>query len=164
MKSAVLVVLLAVLFVVPVWSQGSPGGPGGPRHGGPPPGMMALQPPPPAAIIDGLTAMLSLTADQAASLKTVLTAIQPLMKAAGDAGKALRDAIFATDYDSAAIADLATAALTAEGKVLSASIDAWAQIRSILTADQLAKLQQRPGPGGPPPDGSGSSSTSSRRR
>ncbi|MHB9037106.1 MAG: periplasmic heavy metal sensor [Armatimonadota bacterium] len=163
MKTVVLitVALMVMMCVTPVWCQGRPG-PGGPGHCGPMPGVgMAVPPPPPAAAIEGITNALQLTADQAASLKTILTAsettIQPLMKAAAEASKALHEAVFATEYDAAAVAELAASALTAEGNLVTANIGAWAKIRPILTADQLAMLQAGPGPehgpGGPPPPG-----------
>jgi len=163
MKKVVLIaVLLAVaLCAAPVWSQG------GPPRGGPHGGGMAIQPPPPAAMIDPITAALSLTADQAASLKAILTdadaAIPPLQQAARDAGKALRDAVFSTSADSTASVDeLIDAAQAAQKEVTVASITAWDKIKAILTADQFAKLAAGPGPGGPPPSDSGGSSTQSR--
>lgn len=157
--AVVLAVALAVVMcVMPVWSQGRPG-PGGPRgQGGPMPGpAMLIPPPPPAAAIDGIARALELTANEAAALKAVLTAsdaaVQPLMKTAGESARALREAVFAADYDARAVEDLAVAAMDAEANVVAASIDVWAQIRSVLTADQFAKLQPKPGPGCPPPGG-----------
>lgn len=168
MKTTVLiaVVLAVVMCAVPVWSQG-PGGPGGPgRHGGPGMGM-AVPPPPPAAAIDGITQMLGLTTDQATQLKDILTAndtaLQPLMKAAGDADKALRDAVMAEDFTSAAT--LAKAATDAQLAVTKANIDAWAKIKAsgILTDDQFSSLLAGPGAGCPPPGDQGSGASASAR-
>jgi Spy/CpxP family protein refolding chaperone len=108
-------------------------------------------------MLDGLSKLLSLTTDQVASMKTILTAsdatLQPLMKTASDAGKALHDAVFAADYEATAVADLTTEALTAQGNVIDASVAVWAQIRAVLTADQFAILAAGPGPGCPPRGG-----------
>jgi Spy/CpxP family protein refolding chaperone len=173
MKTMVLlaVALVMVVCAVPVWSQGPPPGPGGPK--GAPSTMMALMPPP-AGAVDGITKALSLTTAQAASLKTILTAsdttLEPLRKAAGDATKAAHDALLASTYDAAAVADLAAKALDAEAAVIGASIQTWTSIRTTLTltADQLTLLQTGPGaggppPGGPPPDGSSGTGTARRR-
>jgi len=109
---------------------------------------------------DMLASKLGLTTTVAASLKSILTAsdatIQPLQKTAGDAAKALHDSLSATTFDAAAVGTLAAAAQKAEGDVIAASIDVWTQLRGILTADQVAKLQP-----GPPPSGSGSSGSAS---
>lgn len=168
MKTTVLiaVIMAVVMCAVPVWSQGGPGGPGRPGGPGPCAGM-AVPPPPPAAMIDGITQGLGLTADQATALKAILTTsdttMQPLMKAAGDANKALRDAFVAADFDSAA--ELATAATDAQLAVTKASIDVWAKIKAseILTADQLTKLLAGPGPSCPPPGGPGCNGSGSPR-
>ena len=151
MKTAVLIALVMAVMVcvAPAYCQGGPGGP---------------PPPPPADRIDGITQKLGLTTDQATALKAILattdTTMQPLMKAAGDANKALHEAFVAADFVSAA--NLATAATDAELALTKASIAAWAQIQAsgILTADQFTKLLAGPGPGGPPPTGSQSGSGS----
>lgn len=163
MRTALILAVVIAVCVAPVWAQGR--GPGGPPRGG----GMAVQPPPPADMIDRISTALGLTTDQATALKAVLTAndqkIQPPMKAAGDAGKALRDAFVAADFDSAA--ELAVAANDAQLAVTKASITAWADIKAsgILTTDQFTKLLA--GPGGPPPgpgNGPGGNDSSSSRR
>ncbi len=162
MKKGVLVVsmLAAVICcITPLLSQGGPGGPGGPGAHGRPLSVMIAVLPPPAVAADGIAKALQLSADRAASLKAALTAgdaaIQPLLKAAGEAAKAAHDALLAADYDADAVADMAAKAQDAEGDVIAASIDAWTQIRLILTADEVAKLQAGPPPCGPPPPGTG---------
>ena len=178
-KTVLTVVALAVLTCsTVVWGQGPPkGGPGGPPP--PPPSAMMAVLPPPAGALDGIVKTLGLTTDQATSLKAILTTsdatIQPLVKIAGDASKALHDSLFASTFDADAVAVLASTAQTAEGDVIAAAIQVWTQIRTDatlnLTADQLAKLQAGCGSGGPPPpgpppsgSGSGGSSTSTKRR
>ena len=143
-----------------------PGGPGGPGNrpgnlggaggfGGP--GMMMRGIPAsscPAAtlavprtyVIDPLTRMAQLTETQAAQLKDLLTkweaTLPPLQKKAGDAQQALRMALIADPYDAQKVKDAATAAQTAEGAIITASIDQWTQIRTILKVEQVRKLIQ----------------------
>ena len=170
MRKTVLVVvaLAALTCAMAAWSQGPPppGGPGG--HGMASTAMAIM--PPPAAMLDGLTKMLSLTTDQAASLKTVLTAndtaLSTLQKTAAEACKAFRTAALASTYVEDDVSAARKAAEEAEAAVVDQCLVAWSQIRPILTADQLATLQAGPGPGfpppgGQPPSGSGSSSSSS---
>jgi len=175
MGKTVLIVALIVICATAAFAQGGPP-PGGPKGGpgGPPPicSTMAILPPP-AAAVDAITKALGLTTQQAADLKTVLTAsgdtLGPLVKTASDATKALRDAVFAATYDADAVAAAVTAAQDAEVAIVTASIDTWAKIRAILTADQFAKLAAGPGPGGPrppgppPPRGGGSTAPGGRR-
>lgn len=167
MKTAIwLAMALAVMMcITPVYSQGGRG-PGGP----PPVGGMMVPPPPPAAAIDPITKAFSLTTDQAAALKTILTAgdtaIDPLRKTAADANKAVKDALVALDFDSAA--DLAVTASTAQLNVANAMLSEWSAIQAsaIFTTDQFAQLLAGPGPGGPPPMGpppSGNGSSGGRR-
>jgi Spy/CpxP family protein refolding chaperone len=118
-------------------------------------------------MVDGMAQMLGLTADQATALKAILTTtdttMQPLMEAVAAANKALRDAVLASDFDSAT--GLATKAMNAQLDVVKASIAGWARIQAsdILTADQFTKLLAGPGPGGPPPPGPGDRGSSSSR-
>ncbi len=174
MKTAVLiaVALAALLCTAPVWSQGppAPGGFGGMR--GAMGGGMACPAiatmPPTARMIDRVADTLQLTQDQATKLKAAMTKCEEttlsLSQKAADATKALRDALLAPTYDAQKVKDLAAAAEKAEAALVSARIDEWTQIRSILTADQVKKLQeamavprggQRPvgrqRPGAPPP-------------
>ena len=135
--------------------------------------MMVLMPPR-AAMVDRIADQLSLTDDQTAKLKKVLTkgdeTIQALQTKATEASKAVREALFASTFDAKKVTDLATASQKAEAAIVTASIDEWTQIRAILTKDQVASLKetmQRPGPGmgpggpgpgdgrpdGPPPGG-----------
>ena len=155
-------------------ARGGPGGPGGP--GGHAPSVMAALLPPPAGAVDGIARALELTTEQAAQLKAILTAsdttIQPLMKTAADATRAVRDALVAEDFDAMAVVTLAAAAQTAEADVISASVGVWTQVRSdatlALTADQVAKLMMGPGrgapPPGPPPAQNSGTATNTRRR
>ena len=120
--------------------------------------LMAVMPPP-ADMLDRLTDTLGLTDDQVAKLKDILTksdaTIHPLGKTAADASKALHDAVLASDYDSTNIADLATKAEKAEADAVSASIGVWTQVRAVLTADQVTKLQEAMPRGPRPPGGPG---------
>lgn len=168
----VAVVLAAVISATPVWSQGGPGpgGPGGPRgmggFGMSCPAMAVM--PPQVGMLDRMADALQLTEDQMTKLRTAMTksdeAMRPLSRSAADSSRALRDALMAPEFNAQKVKDLAATAEKAEAALVSARIDEWAQIRSILTADQAKQLQgmmtmQRPGPGqrpgGPPPPGAG---------
>lgn len=148
MKKTVLVAitLLTVFCVVPAWCQGQsgPGGPGGPGGGMISCPAMAIAPPS-AAMVDRLAENLSLTEDQTTKLKAVMTksenTITPLSKKLTEATKALRSALTASTFDADNVKVLAAAAEKAEAAVVSARIDEWIQMRSILTAEQVTKLQ-----------------------
>jgi len=164
------VVVALAVCVAAGWCQGRPG-PGGPPPGGPPRGGgMIVPPPPPAAAIDGITEALALTEEQAAELKVLLTnaetTLQPLMKTAGDAGKAVRDAMAAGDIEAAA--NLVDAAADAQYAVTKACLEAWGQIKAggALTDEQFQKLTAGPGPAGPPPGdrGEGGRQSGARNR
>lgn len=158
--------LALVVCTAPAWGQGPPGPgrpPGGVGGGMSCPAMAAMAPP--SAVIDRMAETLGLTKSQVTKLRAAMTkceeSIKSLSQKSGEATKAMRDAIAASDYDAQKVTDLANAAVKAEVAVLSARLDEWTQIRSILTADQAKGLQesmtmQRPGqvprPAGPPPD------------
>jgi len=86
-------------------------------------------------------------------------AMAPIRAQAEEAVKALREAILADNYDSRKVADLAARATKAEAAIVSAEVDTWAQVRPILTLEQVKRLREFPGrmppggPGGPPPGG-----------
>lgn len=157
MKRAVFVIaaFAVVICAMAAWSQ-APRGMGGPMMLCP---AMAVMPPP-VGEINRMAETLQLTDDQATRLKAAITKYEEptrlLSQKAADATKAFRDALLASDYSVQKVKDLAEAAEKAEDAVISARIDEWTQIRSILTADQAKKLQdmQRPGqgnrPAGPP--------------
>jgi len=121
-------------------------------------------------MVDGMASELQLTRDQVTKLKSSLTkyekTLEPLQARAAQASQALRSALFAANYNAANVKTLAAKAEKAEAGVISASIDAWTQVRSVLRADQAGKLQglmtRRPGmpragfggpEGGPMPPG-----------
>lgn len=145
----ILTVVMATMLCGVAWGQG--GGPKGPR---PMSAAMVILPPP-AAACDQISKVLSLTTDQTTALKTVMTAydatLPALLKAAADASKALRDSVSATEYNAETVKGLADKAQAAETAVIDASIAAWGQIRTVLTADQVATLMAPP----PPPPGGG---------
>ena len=66
----------------------------------------------------------------------------PLRQKAMEATRALRDAVYAASFDASKVAELATAAGKAEAAIVKAEIETWTQIRSILTAEQITKLQE----------------------
>jgi Spy/CpxP family protein refolding chaperone len=119
---------------------------------------MAIAPPPVAALDQ--TADLQLTEEQMARLKSILTEsekqLMSLRQKAADASQALRQAILAEKYDADKVKRLAAEAQKAESAVLESEIQTWAQIRQVLTAEQVNKLQGMfgrwggPRPGGPP--------------
>lgn len=177
MKKTVLVTVVAAVALVAaisgttVWSQG------GARPGagmGPPgaPGMMqatcplTVLMPLRLGMVGRLVEPLELTDDQVAQLTSIIEkcdgATRPLMQKAAEANKALREALYAKDYSAQKVKDLAAAAQKAEGAVLTARIDQWTQVRAVLTAEQIEKMQgfmagpaagtRPPGPmPGPPP-------------
>ena len=119
---------------------------------------MAVRPPS-AFMVDRLAATLGLTKDQTAQLKKITAdndkKISALQQTAAKATQALRAAVLATKYDAKNVKALALKADKAESAVINASIDAWTQIRAILTAKQSAGLEKamearRFAPGGPP--------------
>ena len=120
---------------------------------------------PSAKAIESSADTLGLTDEELTSLKATVSkadeTLTSLTQKASSATKALREALMATEYDAQKVKDLAAAAEKAEAAVISARIDEWTQLRAILTADQITKLQssgmQRPNqgsrPSGPPPSG-----------
>jgi len=112
---------------------------------------------------------LSLTSDQLTKLQEAMKkadeTIKPLSEKSAERSKAVREALMASTYDARNVAALAELAVKAEAAIVTARLDEWTQIRSILTADQVTKLKekmsaQRPGggaggfrPEGAPPNG-----------
>ena len=131
--------------------QGGPGGPGvGPGGpGGPPFEMIAEH--------------LGLSDEQKAQARAIfekqMAATKPLMKAAGDAAAAFEKALETDTPDAAAIGQAAIAMRNARRDVQTAHQAGFAEIKAILTPEQLAKVEamekqrgdHRPGfgPGGP---------------
>lgn len=192
MKRAVLIVLALMVCASMALAQGGPppgapgpgpGGPGGPggnnawRSGQT---MMfssspsaALNPPSVQFVTRGATA-LSLTQEQTTKLTDILTksdaTLAPLRKKLTDTSTALRNAVIATTYDAAKVKQLMADAQAAETALLNAELQTWLDVRAVLTADQLGKLQStlgqrgsigmgntrirnRPGGSNPPPAG-----------
>ena len=93
-----------------------------------------------------MTSKLSLTDEQAESLKEVVkeseSNMQTLTKKASEASQALKNALYASEYDATKVKSLATTAQTAEAAIVTARIDVWTQIRSILSASQVSKLKE----------------------
>ena len=164
---------------------GGPGGPGGGFSRGGPGGMMMGNPSPASAITPptvgfvtrGAT-MLSLDQDQTTKLTALLTKsdadLAPLRMKLGDTCAALRAAVLGATYDEAKIKLALDAAQAAETALVNAELKTWVDLRAILTADQITKLQSsmgqraggnnrggggrnnnnrgnNPPPGGPPP-------------
>jgi Spy/CpxP family protein refolding chaperone len=165
-KTALFAAALAVMVCsTTAFSQG-PSGSGG-RGGGMMscPAMVLM--PPSAKAIESSADTLGLTDEEVTSLKATISkadeTLTSLTQKATNATKALRDALMASSYDEQKVIDLAVAAEKAEAAVISARIDEWTQLRAVLTADQITKLQasgmQRPNqgsrPSGPPPGGEG---------
>ncbi len=156
----VVLVVVAVAFASIAWAQyggngggaGRGGAGGGRGAGGMGGGMMGgslsmAVMTPPAAGIDMFATALTLTADQKAKLKDILTKseayIQPLQKKATDNTQALREALFAATFDTAKVVRLTNTGKTLEAQIIDARVNTWAQIRAIpLTTEQLTKLQQ----------------------
>lgn len=174
MKKAVFVVLILTLVACAGAVVGQAGVAAPPPAGGPappPPGLarpggpgmmgggmmscpaMAVAPPP-AGLVARAEA-LQLSDDQKTKLKDILAKSEetliPLRQKAAEASRALRQAVFAPEFDAQKVKQLATDAEKAEAAIVSAEIETWAQIRGVLAADQLTKLQEltglRMGPG-----------------
>ena len=105
---------------------------------------MALAPPP--AMVFERADALQLTDDQKTKLKDSLAkgeeTLQPLRQKAMEATRALREALFAASFDAAKVSELAASAEKADAAIVKAEVETWTQIRSILTADQVTKLQE----------------------
>ena len=154
---------LSIVCMASAWGQGQPGGqqnhPGGPPNRGMGAQMscpVTITSPPPSVMMERIAQTLQLTVDQLTNLKNASAAYEqallPLTKKSKEATDLLRTAVIASDYDSAKANIFVTKALKAEEDVITANLDAWAQIRSILTADEMKSLktilgQQRPGQG-----------------
>ncbi len=99
---------------------------------------------------------LGLTDDQKTQLKAILakanTTLASLRQHSSETTKALRDAIYATNFDATKVQQLLLDAQKADAAISSAEVAAWTEIRAILTADQVSTLQSRrsSGFGGPP--------------
>lgn len=166
--------------------QGGPGGRGGAMMLS---ASMAVMPPQTAAI-NRLCEKAQLSEAQLTKLDTVMSkndqSLKLLQQKSAEANRALRAAVLASKYDESKVKALAIKAEKAEADIIAASIDSWTRVRSVLTADQAAKLQdimgrqqQEPGqkrgngvshngmrpdgvapngdmPGGPQPGGDGS--------
>lgn len=162
MKRTVLiaVIVAAVTCATPVWTQGGrpdrPSGPGDPVMSS----AAVVAMPPRARAISHMASALRLSKDQTAKLTKITSAnekkIRSLEQAAANASKALRASLLGSKYNAKNSRALAAKAEKAEAALISADIDEWTQIHSILTAKQAAQLQkvmmsQRQGLAGPPP-------------
>lgn len=129
-------------------------GPGGPMPG---PGMHG-----PLGSIGLVVAKLDLTTDQQQQIDAIVEAARPALDAlrvqlrANE--KAFRDATPLTTFDEAAIRAHVADRAKIEADIAVAEAKVRVNVLAVLTADQLAKLQQllaslpdAPGPGGPPP-------------
>lgn len=168
MKRIVLIItiLAVVICTVSVWSQsGHPGRPGNGESGRPfgmgrsmmsCPAMAVM--PPHAGMVDRLTQPLQLTKAQTAKLNKIVAGnekkMRSLREVASKSSQALHASLLAVKYSAKNVKNLSIKAEKAEAALISASIDEWTQIRSILTSKQSANLQKvmgahRPGPGAP---------------
>lgn len=143
-RTVVIAVVLTAVICASAWSQVGGPPPGGPRGPGMPSPITAIMPP--VGILQHGAQALGLTEDQIAKLRDSAQKadeiIRPLMKTLGESCKALRDALAAPDFDAQNIGKLAATAEKDEAAVVAARIAEWARIRAILTADQIAKLQE----------------------
>jgi Spy/CpxP family protein refolding chaperone len=124
---------------------------------------MALMMPPPQ-MFARMGDMLQLTEDQKTKLNTIFqkadTVRGPLAEKARNASEGLRAAALADQCDTGKLQEMAAQAERAEADLVKAEIDNWAQVRTVLTVDQVKKLREMmtPAPGmrpgaGPPPAG-----------
>ena len=100
---------------------------------------------PPVQFFDIAGDRLQLTADQKQKIKDIMDkatqASRPLVEKSAQANDALKTALFTPGKDAASIQSLANDAEKAEDAIISADLDTWNQIKSVLTADQLPKLR-----------------------
>ncbi len=140
--------------------QGGPQGPGGMGPGGfmrgmgpmgmPNPGMgpgaFSQILPPPAFALDRMSHELGLTKEQSAKLQGVATKgdkavhaqIQKLMTATRKLHEALNSSTFSADTVKSAAKDVQNA----QNAVVNAGVDEWIDIRGVLNADQMGRLQE----------------------
>jgi hypothetical protein len=114
---------------------------------------------PPGMLFEMRAEQLGLSSEQTGKLKTALMkaeeALSPLRNKAREAVASLRAGIF--DPEAKNLQELADKAEQAEAVVIAAEVQAWTQVKEILTPDQLKTLQgmigRGPGMGpmGPPP-------------
>lgn len=165
-KVAVVAIMLTAMICTPsAWCQGRPAA-GRPGHMGGPmmscPAMAVM--PMRVEMINHFASTLKLSSAQSAKLKQIAAksdkTLRSLQLTADKSTKALHSALLAPKYNAKNVNGLAAKAEKAEANIVAASIDAWTQARSVLTANQIKKLQavmskQRPGfgqrPAGPPP-------------
>ena len=99
----------------------------------------------------GLTELLGLSAQQQAQLKAMREthheASKPLIESARQAREAFRAALEAESPDPTAVGEAALAMHAAEKELKAARQAAFEQMKSILTPDQLQKLEQARGAG-----------------
>ncbi len=114
----------------------------------------ALNPPSAQFVNRGATS-LSLTQEQTEKLTAILTKsdtnLAALRQKVQTASQALRTAVLAPTYDAAKVKQLLADAQAADTALINAELQTWLDLRAVLTADQLGKLQtvmQRPGFGG----------------
>lgn len=98
---------------------------------------------PPASMFRFISQRLQLPEDQSTKLLDIITkseqTLTPLRTKAQEAGAQLRAALVADTYDAANVQSLAQNAQRAEAAIVTAQINTWTKIRSLLTAEQ-AKL------------------------
>ena len=156
-----------------VLAQNAPPPPAGPRPVGPgTPGagytwrsgqtmMLGSSPstalnPPGTQFVSRAAITLSLTQEQTEKLTAILTksesTLTPLRQKLANASTAVRNAVVAATYDAENVKKLLADAMAAETTLVNAQLQTWVELRAVLSADQLARLQaaigQRPGPGG----------------
>ena len=124
--------------------QGPPAGMPGMRMGTTCPAMAIA--PPAAMMLDRMGSQLGITDDQKTKLTDILTksenSLKDLRTKADAATKAVHDALFAPTYDSAKVTQLFNDAERIEIAIATSEIATWGEIRGVLTADQVTKLQQ----------------------
>ncbi|MDD5095887.1 MAG: periplasmic heavy metal sensor [Dehalococcoidia bacterium] len=100
----------------------------------------------PELAVDTVSNQIQLTPDQKQKLLAVLDKSEqtmgPLAEQYLKSLEAVRSALFAPDKDGVRLREATDKAARAEAAVVSAEIDFWTQAKTILTDDQLAKLQE----------------------
>lgn len=145
-----LLAVAAVGYSAVAWADDSgwqkmPGNQGG--HGRMGGGMMCAAmavTPPQISAIERLCDSAQLSEAQLTKLDTVLgkSSLSGLQKKSSAATKALREAITGSKFDADKVKALSAKAEKAEADVVSASIDTWSKVFSILSPEQGAKLRE----------------------
>jgi Spy/CpxP family protein refolding chaperone len=130
-------------------------GPMGMRNPGIDPGALMQILPPPAFALDRMSAELGLTKEQSDKLQAVATkgdkAVHARIQKLMSATRKLHAALNSSTFNAETVKSAAKEVQIAQNAVVNAAVDEWIDIRGVLNADQMGRLQEmlsRPHPMG----------------